>query len=198
MPSPAFTTERLIIRPYKPEEYMIAFRLMDRCFGDSSRVSDAPAIESYRPFVQWMSLNPEMLYKLRQPAYGDLAVTLRETGQVIGQVGYVPCLMPFDQIPELYPGVTQSGFYQTEVGLFWAIDPDFQRRGYALEAAQALINNAFEENYWNIRRIIATTEYTNTASQGVMRKLGMMLARNPSPDPPWLQIVGFLNNPRQL
>jgi hypothetical protein len=31
----------------------------------------------------------------------------------------------------------------------------------------------------------------------VMRKLGMTLARNPFPDPPWLQVVGVLQNRSQ-
>lgn len=194
MSAPMFTTERLLIRPYLAEEYETAFRIMDRCFGDGGRVNDREAIERFRPFVQWMSLNPQMLDELMQPAYGDLAVTLRDTGQVIGQVGYVPCLMPFDQIPELYPDITPSGFSQTEVGLFWAIDPDHQRRGYATEAARGLIADAFGNNRWNIRRIVATTEYVNLASQAVMRKLGMSLTRNPLPTPHYLQIVGVLYN----
>ena len=185
-----------MIRPYIAEEYEAAFRIMDRCFGDGTRVNDREAIERFRPFMQWMSLNPQMLDELKQPAYGDLAVTLRDTGQLIGQVGYVPCLMPFDQITELYPGVTPSGFFQPEVGLFWAIDPEHQRQGYAVEAASALIADAFSNTRWNIRRIVATTEYDNAASQAVMRKLGMTLARNPLPLPPWLQVVGFLNNTR--
>ena len=46
------------------------------------------------------------------------------------------------------------------------------------------------------KRIVATTEYDNRASMGVMRKLGMRLERNPFPDPPWFQVVGFLDNPR--
>jgi hypothetical protein len=29
----------------------------------------------------------------------------------------------------------------------------------------------------------------------VMRKLGMTIAKNPLPDPPWLQIVGILDHP---
>jgi hypothetical protein len=29
---------------------------------------------------------------------------------------------------------------------------------------------------------------------GVMRKLGMHLERNPYPEPPWLQVVGVIEN----
>jgi [ribosomal protein S5]-alanine N-acetyltransferase len=196
MSIPQFETARLTIRPFREDEAAGAWRIADRCFGDGRKAGDAAAIEAFRLFAQWMSLNPRMLAELRQPAYGDLAVVLRESGRVIGQVGYVPCLMPFYQIPELGPSVTPPGFNSPEVGLFWAIDPDHQRQGYAAEAARALIDDAFRAGAWNIARIIATTEYENVASQAVMRKLGMTLTRNPLPTPPWMQVVGVLRNPR--
>jgi hypothetical protein len=41
---------------------------------------------------------------------------------------------------------------------------------------------------------LATTEYDNAASLGVMRKLGMKIDRNPRSQPPWLQAVGILEN----
>ena len=41
-------------------------------------------------------------------------------------------------------------------------------------------------------RIVATTRYDNTASIGVMRKLGMTVEHNTLPDPPWLQVVGII------
>ena len=46
----------------------------------------------------------------------------------------------------------------------------------------------------NLRRIVATTEHDNLASQGVMRTIGMRLERNPFPDPPWMQVVGIKEN----
>jgi RimJ/RimL family protein N-acetyltransferase len=45
-------------------------------------------------------------------------------------------------------------------------------------------------------RIVATTHDDNDASIRVMRKLGMLIERNPYPDPPWLQVVGVLENPQ--
>jgi len=30
-----------------------------------------------------------------------------------------------------------------------------------------------------------------------MRKVGMRIEKNPFPDPPWLQVVGILENDRQ-
>ncbi len=73
-----------------------------------------------------------------------------------------------------------------------AIDCLHQNLGYASEAARAMIDYAFGQ--LKLRRILACTEYDNLASQGVMRKLGMTPLRNPHTEPPWLQIVGLLEN----
>ena len=112
---------------------------------------------------------------------------------MIGAVGYVPCFDVFEQIPGLSRGEPPSAYRVAEMGLFWAIDPDQQRHGYATEAAQALIDFAFQQ--LRVKRLIATTEYDNAASLGVMRKLGMRIEQNPFPDPPWLQVVGILEHP---
>ena len=111
---------------------------------------------------------------------------------MIGAVGLVPCFDVFEQIPGLSRGGPPSAHRVAEMGLFWAIDPDQQRQGYATEAAQALIDFAFQQ--LRVKRLIATTEYDNAASIGVMRKLGMRIEKNPFPDPPWLQVVGILQN----
>jgi RimJ/RimL family protein N-acetyltransferase len=192
---PVLRTARLEIRPFTSDDLPIAWAIGDRCFGDGSKATDAAAIEAYRPMLTWQALTPEMFGRLYQPPYGDRAVVLRETGALIGQVGYVPCVDHYDVIPALAHGSVNSGRSQTEVGLFWAIDPDHQGRGYATEAARALIDYAFAaDSAWlALRRLIATTEFGNAASQAVMRKLGMRIERNESGAPPWLQIVGVLD-----
>jgi len=78
--------------------------------------------------------------------------------------------------------------------LLWVIDPIHQRQGYATEAAQAMVEYAFKQ--LRVKRIIATTEFANVASQNVMRKIGMRLTRNPLPEPSWLEVVGVLENRR--
>jgi ribosomal-protein-alanine N-acetyltransferase len=186
-------TSRLIIRAFQPDDLHAIHRLLDLTFGDGSKIADEAALNERRSWLEWSRLSAEWLPKMFQPPYGDRAVALKQTTEVIGAVGLVPCFDVFEQIPELGRGGPPSAYRVAEVGLFWAIDPDHQRQGYATEAAQALIDFAFRQ--LRVKRLIATTEYDNAASIGVMRKLGMTIAKNPLPDPPWLQVVGMHDHP---
>ena len=80
------------------------------------------------------------------------------------------------------------------MGLFYGVSPSHQRHGYATEAASALSDSAFRE--LRLARILATTSRDNTASVSVMRRLGMRVEENPFPEPPWLQVVGWLQAPQ--
>lgn len=186
-------TQRLSIRPFVIDDLPAIHRILDQTFGDGKLINDEAALEERRSWLEWQRLNQIWLPNLHQPPYGERAIVLQATDAVIGAVGYVPCLDMFEQIPALRATEHASGYVTPEVGLFWAIDPALQKQGYATEAAQALIDNAFTQ--MRLRRIIATTEYDNAASQAVMRKLGMRVERNPLPEPAWLQIVGVLENP---
>ena len=186
-------TSRLIIRAFQPDDLRAIHRILDLTFGDGSKIDDETALNERRSWLEWSRLSAEWLPKMFQPPYGDRAVVLKSTTEVIGAVGLVPCFDVFEQIPGLSRGEAPSANRVAEMGLFWAIDPDHQRQGYATEAAQALIDFAFQQ--LRVKRLIATTEYDNAASMGVMRKLGMTLAQNPLPDPPWLQVVGILEHP---
>ena len=185
-------TQRLIIRTFVLDDLPIIHRIKDQAFGDGSQVDDPAALAEQKSWLQWSILSHEWLAKLYQPPYGDRAVTLKSTGKLIGSVGYVPCLNVFEQIPELRTSDSLGGYYTPEFGLYWVIDPNYQRQGYATEAAQGMIEYAFKQLH--LKRIVATTQYSNEASQGVMRKLSMTITRNPLPDPPWLQVVGVLDN----
>jgi RimJ/RimL family protein N-acetyltransferase len=179
----------LVIRPFGRDDLPTIHRILREAFH--SNEADAPrALAERGTWLEWNQLNAEWLPRMGQPPYGDRAIALRETGDVIGAAGYVPLLMPFDQIPELTrtPGPSMAGEMTPEIGLFWAIDPVRQRRGYATEAARVLIAFAFD--HLRLWRILATTEHDNHASQAVMLKAGMTLTRNPLPEPEWMQVVG--------
>jgi [ribosomal protein S5]-alanine N-acetyltransferase len=186
-------TTRLMIRAFQPADLHAIHRILDLAFGDGSKIADEVALNERREWLEWSCLSAEWLPKMFQPPYGDRAVALKSTNKVIGAVGLVPCFDVFEQIPGLSRGETPSAYRVAEIGLFWAIDPDHQRHGYATEAAQTLIDFVFQQ--LRAKRLIATTGYDNIASVGVMRKLGMTIAQNPLSDPPWLQVVGILDHP---
>jgi RimJ/RimL family protein N-acetyltransferase len=186
-------TSRLIIRPFVRDDLQSIHRILNETFGDPSKAEYLPEdrLEERRLWLEWQVLNDEWFPKLHQPPYGDRAITLKSSG-LIGSIGYVPCFDSFEQIPELSYSSQSSPYNTTEFGLFWVLDPKHQKQGYATEAAKAMVEYAFKQ--LRVKRIIATTEYANIASQNVMRKIGMMLTRNPLPEPSWLQVVGVLEN----
>ena len=150
--------------------------------------TDAHNRETRKRWLQWSVLNDEQLALLHQPPYGDRAVVLREDGRFIGLAGLVPLLAPFGQLPSF--GSAPGARFSAEVGLFWAISPSMQRKGYATEAGRALLDLAFGP--LRLGRIIAGTERTNAASIAVMRRLGMRIEQNPFLDPPWFEVSGIL------
>lgn len=192
---PPLETARLLVRPFIMEDLREVHRLLDIDLHDADPSTDKMESQAARAqWLQWTVINYTQLARLRQPPYGDRAVVLKANGHLIGACGFVPCLAPFDQLPTFASSATSSnrGRYSTEVGLFYAISPAQQRQGYATEAAKAIIDYAFR--HLHLKRIVATTTYDNAASIGVMRKLGMHVEKNSRPEPPWLQVVGVLEN----
>ncbi len=192
---PILETTRLIIRPFLAEELSATHQLFDVDLADADLgVEPIESLADRARWLQWVSLNPMQLAILHQPPYGDRAIVLRSSKQIIGSCGFVPCLAPFAQIPYFNNGdscdrITHS---TPEFGLFYAISPSFRRQGYASEAAQAMLDYAFAG--LNLKRVVAQTSYDNQGSMGVMRRIGMRLEHNPRPDPPWLQVVGVVEN----
>jgi RimJ/RimL family protein N-acetyltransferase len=183
-------TPRLLIRSFQPDDAVTIQRIMAQAFGDGSKVGDETELAENREYIEWNRLNHIWFPKIEQFPYGDRAVVLKENNTLIGSVGLVALIDAFPQIPEL--GYADTKYSTAEVGLFWVIAPQYQKQGYATEAAQAVIDYAF--NQLRLNRILATTAYTNTASQQVMEKLGMQLTKNPRPEPEHLQVVGILEN----
>jgi [ribosomal protein S5]-alanine N-acetyltransferase len=175
-------TTRLLIRSFGTADLDAYARLLATSF-------DPPADpHTLRDRLAYYELGERVLAELHQPPYGDRAVVLKETRQLIGAVGFVPSLGPFGRLP-FFGGAAQAKF-TPEVGLFWAVAAEHRRNGFATEAARALLRYAFDE--LSLRRVVATTEYDNTASAAVMRRIGMTIQHNPASTPRWFQIVGIL------
>jgi [ribosomal protein S5]-alanine N-acetyltransferase len=182
-------SERLRIRPFHTEDLTRIHDILNQAFESET------TLDNRRSWLNWSIHNYRELASLYQPPYGDYALVLKATDELIGSVGLVQCIGPFDVLPyyQAQSSHEPTGLATTEMGLFWAIDPAHQHRGYATEGARLLIRYAFE-NLW-LKRIIATTEFDNEASIGVMRRLEMTIERNPYNEPFWFQVVGILENP---
>jgi ribosomal-protein-alanine N-acetyltransferase len=190
---PVLETARLRIRPFTLTDLDDVYRLLDVELGWHAAEPGEDVRDARRAWLAWSVANYAALAALRQPPYGDRAVVLKDSGRLVGVAGLVPCLMPFGLLPS-FGGAPDPAtvLSRPEVGLFWAVAAEYRRQGFATEAGRALVGYAFGR--LRLQRIVATTERDNLASQGVMRALGMRVEANPFPQPPWLQVVGSLEN----
>lgn len=186
MSMPILETARLVVRPWALDDLEVCYQLFDR---EAWQTGDL--LEQRREWLEWTVRNYAALAGLHQPPYGERAVTLKGTGEVVGAVGLVPAFGPFDRLPA-FGGHTLARHNRPEFGLFWATRLAHRRQGYAAEAARALIDFVF--GVLRVGRIVATTDYDNAGSQAVMRALGMRIEHNPLPEPAWFQVVGVLDN----
>ena len=174
---PVIRTSRLSIRPLTGSD-------ADACRA----VLESTDEDAFQRWFTWAVAAPAALADLLQPPYGERAVTLAATGELVGLVALVPSLGPFAQLEGGPPG----GPWTPELGLYWALAPAHRGHGYATEAAAALCRELFA--VVNAGRLVAMTQHTNVDSQAVMRRLGMRLLTNPHPEPAWFQVVGIMDS----
>jgi RimJ/RimL family protein N-acetyltransferase len=150
-PAYPLVTERLHIRPYRPDDLEAVLSMFGR--EDVSR------------YLNWEPMDREAattllerrLSQTRIAKEGDglaLAAAERETDRFVGEV-----------VLRLTSEVSRQG----EVG--WSVHPGAQGRGYATEAAREMLRLGFEE--LGLHRIVAECDPRNEASIKVMEKLGM-------------------------
>jgi RimJ/RimL family protein N-acetyltransferase len=183
----AFTqleTERLIIKPYTLDDLQARHQLVNEAFGETS-------LEDTQRWLSWTVANYRELSELYQPPYGDYAIALK-SGELIGSVGLVQTIVPWSVFDEPPPG--EPYLVTPEFGLYWAILPAHQGKGYATEATNAFVGYLFNDMLY--KRVVATTDHDNTASQKVMEKIGMTIRKNPGEDPFWFEVVGVLDHPK--
>ncbi|SNY65888.1 GNAT family N-acetyltransferase [Paractinoplanes atraurantiacus] len=143
------TTERLLLRPLSPgdEADVLAYRGRP----DVSRYleSEPMAPEEVKPFIA------ERMNATRIEKQGDrILLGVEVDGHVIGDV-------------RLRAGRLED--QQGELG--WVFHPGHQGKGYATEAARALVRLGFGE--LGLHRIWAQLDPRNEASARVCRRLGM-------------------------
>ena len=145
-------TQRLIIRPWTTQKRDAdAFYFLN---------SDEKVMEFY-PFRRNRTQSDEMLEKIINIAnennYGWSAVCLQESGEPIGFAGL--SVVNFDA--HFTPA--------TEIG--WRILPAHMGKGFATEAAKALLKFGFVDH--DLNEIVSFALARNPASTNVMKKIGM-------------------------
>lgn len=142
---PVLETARLILRPTRIEDFDAYAKFMSE--DESARFVGGAQSRAlaWRGFLQIAGA-----WQLQ--GYSMFSVILKHTGTWIGRVG------PW--VPEGWPG--------NEIG--WGIVPEYWRRGYATEAANAAIDWAFETLGWD--EIIHAIAPDNPASQALARAVG--------------------------
>lgn len=190
MDMPVLTTERLRVRRLTEDDAAACHALFVGVDWAESQATDAENRARCARWLSWTTLNYKHLAKLRQPPYGEHGVELAAGGELVGLVGFVPCLATFGELPSFGGDPTSS--CSAEVGLFWLIGQPFQGNGYATEAAEAMAVFAFD--VLHVGRLVATTEHDNTRSIAVMRRLGMHIDMTEHTAPTLLQVVGTLTS----
>jgi len=146
---PTLYTERLILRPMSSADAPRIKKLPGA--GEISETTaniphpyeDGMAEEFIRPHVDNYAAGTQAVF----------AITLRETGELIGAIGLV--IKPQDE--------------NAEMG-YW-LGKEYWNRGYVTEAAREVVKFGFKE--LNLHRIHAHYFSRNIASGKIMQKIGM-------------------------
>jgi RimJ/RimL family protein N-acetyltransferase len=151
MPTYPIETERLYLRPFRDDD-----------LSDLYEYTSRPDVTQYLPWdTRTLQETKDTLNQKKgrialtdENSLYNLAVILQETNKLIGEV------ILFMRSVE---------FRQGELG--YVFNPAHHGRGYATEAAQAMLRLGFET--FNFHRIYARCDPRNTGSWKVMERLGM-------------------------
>jgi len=187
---PRLEGDQVAVRPLEASDLQSCHDLYDEIGWSDPDLSAAENLALRRDWLDWTLRSYDQLAALHQPPYGERAI-IDQDQRFVGLVGIVPRLEPFERLPGL--GGRAEARKTPEVGLFWAVRPACQGRGYATAAAELVSAWLFET--LGLARILAGTEADNAASIGVMRRLGMRIAPNPGPPSPGFDVTGILNAP---
>lgn len=187
---PRLQGDRVAVRPLEASDLQACHDLYDEIGWSDPRLSAAENLALRRDWLDWTLRSYDQLAALHQPPYGERAIIDHDQG-FVGLVGIVPRLEPFERLPGLggRPGARRT----PEIGLFWAVRPGCQGRGYATAAAGLV--SAWLFDVLGVAKILAGTEADNVASIGVMRRLGMRIEVNPGPPSPGFDVTGILETP---
>jgi RimJ/RimL family protein N-acetyltransferase len=143
-------TPRLSLRDWKPEDK-----------APFVRINSDPMIMEYFPRTL-SEKDSERIFKrfqkqFKERGYGPYALELKKTGEFIGFCGLLD--VPAEMV------------FAPAVEIAWRLDYEFWGKGYATEAAQAVITYAFD--HLGLEEIVAYAVHDNTGAIRIMEKIGM-------------------------
>ncbi len=143
-------TSRLVLREYSPEDWERIHIYGSQPEFSKYELWGPNTVEDSKKFIADMIKVQES-----EPLFAyNFAVCEKASGLLIGGCS-----------------IRREGYASVVANLGWAINPDFQSRGYATEAAARLIEFGLKD--LGLRVIYATCDTRNAPSYRVMEKLGM-------------------------
>jgi ribosomal-protein-alanine N-acetyltransferase len=146
MPLP-IVTERLTLRAYQPGDLADLHRVLYSSDDAMALLGGARELVATRAALE------RSIRQQRVDGYSFWPVIERASGQLVGEAGLFP----------LAPG-------GPDISLGYAFGADYWGRGYATEAARAVLAEAFGP--LGLTRVVAITREANAGSRNVLRKLG--------------------------
>lgn len=151
LPWQILTTRRCLVREFVPEDLE---GIMDLYDPEARRFLTPPS-KDLKKEREILKAYIDRVYRLG--GYGDWAVILIESGELIGRVGFS------------FP-IRQGGLPPHDAALGYLIRADHRREGIALEVCRAELQYGFE--MLGFTAVIAETDEQNTASQMILKRLG--------------------------
>lgn len=145
-------TNRLLLRCYSKEDLDAYARIM----GDREVGKWFPKGDGYTHEESEKSLR-NILDHWNKFGFGIWAITDKANNVLLGRCGLNT--------------ITET----SEVEIDFVIAPDYWRKGYATEAAEAVLKYGFEN--LKLNRVIALAKPENTASRRVIEKIGMQYVK---------------------
>jgi RimJ/RimL family protein N-acetyltransferase len=143
------TTKRLVLRPFSPSDARdVQLLAGDRSIADTTLTIPHPYEDGAAE--EWISGHQEIYDRGKGVTF---AVTTKEDGVLVGAISLM----------------SVSAGHQAELG-YWVGKP-FWNRGFCTEAAEAVLQYAFEE--MGLERVHACHLSRNPPSGRVMQKIGM-------------------------
>ena len=145
-------TDRLILRPFRMEDAADVYEYLKKPMVNCFACMKLNNLEEAQTAVAEKMTHHEYC----------LAITLKSTGKVIGEI---------EAHPESSQPDSAENYAKDTFSPCWMLNPEYQGKGYAFEGAKAFFDYLFYQK--GARRIYAYTEDYNKSSQHLCEKLGM-------------------------